>query len=77
MPPPLRAQAVRSPQGTVPRSFKFRLADRPPVRRGKGQVRIVDSTVFHASTQVAAAVVDLEPGGIRELHWHPKADEWQ
>ena len=68
---------MRSPQGTVPRSFKFRLADQAPIRRSKGQVRIVDSTVFHAATQVAAAIVGLEPGGIRELHWHPNADEWQ
>jgi oxalate decarboxylase len=22
-------------------------------------------------------VLDLEPGGLRELHWHPTADEWQ
>ena len=22
-------------------------------------------------------VLDLEPGGLRELHWHPNADEWQ
>jgi oxalate decarboxylase len=77
VPPPLRAQAVRSPQGTVPHSFKFRLADQAPVRRSKGQVRIVDAAVFPASTHVAAAIVDLEPGGIRELHWHPNADEWQ
>ena len=22
-------------------------------------------------------ILDLEPGGLRELHWHPNADEWQ
>jgi oxalate decarboxylase len=22
-------------------------------------------------------VLDLEPGALRELHWHPNADEWQ
>jgi oxalate decarboxylase len=21
--------------------------------------------------------VEIEPGGMRELHWHPNADEWQ
>ena len=26
---------------------------------------------------IAAALVDLNPGGTRELHWHPNADEWQ
>ncbi len=24
-----------------------------------------------------SAILDLEPGGLRELHWHPTADEWQ
>ena len=22
-------------------------------------------------------IIELEPGGMRELHWHPRADEWQ
>jgi len=26
---------------------------------------------------VAAALVAVRPGGLRELHWHPNADEWQ
>ena len=30
-----------------------------------------------ASRTVAAALVTVEPGGMREMHWHPNADEWQ
>ncbi len=26
---------------------------------------------------VASALVSVPPGGIREMHWHPNADEWQ
>src|SRR5262249_32157628 len=26
---------------------------------------------------LAAALVDVEPGHMREIHWHPNADEWQ
>jgi oxalate decarboxylase/phosphoglucose isomerase-like protein (cupin superfamily) len=29
------------------------------------------------ATTVAAALVEVEPGALRELHWHPNADEWQ
>jgi oxalate decarboxylase len=29
------------------------------------------------STTIAAAIVTVHPGGMRELHWHPNADEWQ
>jgi oxalate decarboxylase len=26
---------------------------------------------------IAAALVEAEPGGMREMHWHPNTDEWQ
>jgi oxalate decarboxylase len=26
---------------------------------------------------VTGVILDLEPGGLRELHWHPNDDEWQ
>lgn len=38
---------------------------------GGGTFRVVDSTTFPISTTIAAAFVTLEPGGLRELHWHP------
>ena len=38
---------------------------------------IVDSSTFKVSTTVAAAIVTVHPGGMRELHWHQNADEWQ
>jgi oxalate decarboxylase len=39
-------------------------------------VRIVDSRNFKVAT-TAMALVTVHPGGLRELHWHPNADEWQ
>jgi oxalate decarboxylase len=39
-------------------------------------VRIVDKKNFPV-TNIAAAIVRLKPGGLREMHWHPLADEWQ
>jgi oxalate decarboxylase len=48
-----------------------------PIRTKSGTVRITDSSVFPASKDIAAALVEIEPGGLRELHWHPNADEWQ
>lgn len=58
--------------------FAFRANQPAIVRHGKsGEVRIVDSSRFKVSTTVAAAIVTIHPGGLRELHWHPNADEWQ
>lgn len=37
----------------------------------------MDQKVFPAAKTISAAFVEVEPGGMRELHWHPKAAEWQ
>src|SRR4029078_10438041 len=52
-------------------------AGREPLRFAGVQVRIVDSSSFPVSSTIAAALVEVQPGGLRELHWHPNADEWQ
>ena len=77
MPGPIDSDAVEAPAGTVPQSFSHRLSDQEPVQTAGGHVRIVDSSNFRAATTIAAALVEVEPGGLRELHWHPNADEWQ
>ena len=48
-----------------------------PIRTKKGAVRIVDSSNFPAAKIIAAGLVEVEPGGMRELHWHPNSDELQ
>src|ERR1700688_1591076 len=71
-------RAAAGGQGKSPNDFAFRTLEMPPTKRTKGgEVRIVDSSTFKASTNVAMAMVTVHPGGLRELHWHPNADEWQ
>jgi oxalate decarboxylase len=77
VPGPLASDAVRSPAGTIPHSFAHRLTAQKPIKCPGGTVRIVDSSNFPAATTIAAALVEIDPGGMRELHWHPNADEWQ
>lgn len=77
VPGPLASDAVASPAGFVPDSFTYRFSAQQPIKVEGGQVRIVDSTNFPAASTIAAALVEVEPGGLRELHWHPNTDEWQ
>ena len=43
---------------------------------GGGTIQIFDSRNFPISTTIASSVVTIKPGGLRELHWHPTAEEW-
>jgi oxalate decarboxylase len=71
-------KAAAGSLGPSPTDFAFRTMDIPPTKTTKGgEVRIVDSSTFKVSTTVAMAMVTVHPGGLRELHWHPNADEWQ
>jgi oxalate decarboxylase len=58
-------------------SFSHRMLAQEPIRTKSGTVRITDSSIFPVSKTIAAALVEIEPGGLRELHWHPNTDEWQ
>jgi len=77
VPGPIDTQKVQSPYGKVPQSFKHRLLAQTPINTPGGSVRIVDSSNFPISQNIAAALVEIEPGAMRELHWHPNNDEWQ
>ncbi len=63
--------------GPVSPWLSHRMLAQEPIRTTGGTIRIVDSSNFHASKTIAAALVEVEPGGLRELHWHGNADEWQ
>ena len=70
-------KAASGSLGASPLDFAYRTSQQPPTKTTKGgEVRIIDSSKFKVSTTIAAALVTVHPGGIRELHWHPNADEW-
>ena len=78
--PPSLAEDQKSAAGALgksPKDFAFRTMEMRPTKQTKGgEVRIVDSRNFKVTT-TAMAMVTVHPGGMRELHWHPNADEWQ
>ena len=80
LPSPLEEdrQHATGPAGEVPESFTFFTSKAKPLKDTKaGTVKVIDSFNFPVSKTVASAIVTLRPGGLRELHWHPNADEWQ
>jgi oxalate decarboxylase len=78
VPGPLAQDRVTNPQGTLRDDhFVHRLMDQEPIDTGVGTARILDSSNFPISTTIAAALVEVNPGAMRELHWHPNTDEWQ
>jgi oxalate decarboxylase len=77
VPPALEQDAVAAPNGSVPHTFTHCMLAQEPIEVAGGQVRITDSTNFPVSKTIAAALVEVEPGGLRGLHWHPNTDEWQ
>ena len=77
VPRPLQEdQNVSKVMGYSPRAYTFYAHQMKPnyTRRG-GMVNIIDANNFPV-TDIAAAIVTLKPGAMRELHWHPNADEW-
>jgi oxalate decarboxylase len=77
LPPELQTDTVGSAQGKVPLDMAFRLMQQKPTLTGGGTVRIADTRNFAISTDIAAALVEVKPGHMREIHWHPLSDEWQ
>lgn len=64
--------------GYSPINFSYKLSEKKPTKTTKsGSATITDTSVFPISKTVASALVTVKPGAMRELHWHPNADEWQ
>jgi oxalate decarboxylase len=70
--------AVARPEAQLITHHRYPLMAQEPRRSpGGGTQRTVTVEEFPISTTMAGSVIELEPGALRELHWHPNADEWQ
>ena len=70
--------AVGGRNAQASQQYTFKMEAMAPTRKTQGgEVRVVDSHNFPASRSIAAGLVTIKPGGMRELHWHPNASEWQ
>ncbi len=61
-----------------PSTHRYPLMAQPPSEQfPAGTEWRVTVREFPISTTMAGVILDLKPGVLRELHWHPNANEWQ
>jgi len=73
--PPTHVNVPR-PYGYPPKAFGYHTANNKPIFQSEaGTIRIVDSSSFPV-TGVSVMLVTVNPGYMREIHWHGD-DEWQ
>ncbi|KAB2572184.1 Cupin 1 [Lasiodiplodia theobromae] len=71
-------QNSTGPAGSIPmeQSYSYHLSKQEPYRVPGGTVKIIDPKSFPIAKNFAAALFTVEPGAMRELHWHTTSDEW-
>jgi oxalate decarboxylase len=71
-------QKAVSSDGLPPNPFTFSLSGATPYRKNaSGTLQIADTTTFKVSNTITGVLETIRPGALREMHWHPNADEWQ
>ncbi len=77
VPPPLPDDPAPGSLDAPALTHRFRLLAQAPEVFDGGTMRIVSMAEFPISTTMTGALLIIKPGGMRELHWHPNAAEWQ
>ncbi|OCT49050.1 Oxalate decarboxylase OxdC [Cladophialophora carrionii] len=71
-------QSVLGPTGQVPsdQAYTYHLSQQEPLQVPGGSIKIVDPTVFPVAENFSVGFFTIEPGAMREIHWHLTSDEW-
>lgn len=74
---PIKEKLVNKKLNSTPLTHKYSLLSQKPLRDcDGGKLWIASSLEFPISTTITGGILILEPQALRELHWHPNADEW-
>ncbi|SPQ25008.1 73d24f11-67ae-4dc9-a15d-3079efc6509e [Thermothielavioides terrestris] len=57
-------------------SLTYHWSQQKPYTVPGGSVKILDPLTFPAAKMFSAALVVVQPGALREIHWHTTSDEW-
>ena len=77
VPPPLPADPAPGALNSGALTHRYRLLAQRPQDYPGGTNRLVSQREFPISTTMTGALMRIKPGALREMHWHPNADEWQ
>jgi oxalate decarboxylase family bicupin protein len=71
-------QNMSSPYGELASedSYSYHWSHQTPYSVPGGSVKIIDTTTFPIAKDLSAALVTVQPGAMREMHWHLTSDEW-
>ncbi|KAH7350878.1 RmlC-like cupin domain-containing protein [Rhexocercosporidium sp. MPI-PUGE-AT-0058] len=75
----ISALNLTGPAGILPfnESYTYHWSQQEPYVVPGGSVKIIDTTTFPIAKDFASALVTIEPGAMREMHWHLTSDEWK
>ncbi|PZM08094.1 cupin domain-containing protein [Rhizobium tubonense] len=76
VPQPLEVVRGQLPYSPPPLPYVLQASKIEPKSYSGGTVKSIDSRNFPMTT-LSALIIEIEPGAMREMHWHPDADEWQ
>lgn len=76
VPEPLDVVRKQLPDDPPPQPYVFHASKSPAMKFDGGSTKVIDRRQFPETT-LSALIIDLEPGAMREIHWHPDADELQ
>lgn len=70
--------SVTGPAGELPQneSYSYHWSQQTPYTVPGGSVKIVDPTTFPIANNFSVGLFTIEPGAMREIHWHLSSDEW-
>ncbi|KAL8715425.1 MAG: hypothetical protein Q9220_000759 [cf. Caloplaca sp. 1 TL-2023] len=76
-PPSLAAQNITGPAGSIiTNPYTYHWSQQEPYIVPGGSVKILDPTTFPIAYNFSVALVVVQPGAMREIHWHTDSDEW-
>ncbi|KAF4589188.1 oxalate decarboxylase [Ophiocordyceps camponoti-floridani] len=70
------ADAAPGGRLTGSKAYSYHWSQQEPMRVPGGSVKVLDPRTFPIASMFSAALVTIEPGAMREMHWHTTSDEW-